>query len=56
MIAEQACYRLMEKVCNPHGIKQGTEVYGHILDEDRKKNAQLIEDAFYKKERGILFV
>ena len=27
-----------------------TEVYGHILDEDRKKNAQLIEDAFYKKE------
>ncbi len=23
-----------------------TEVYGHILDEDRKKNAQLIEDAF----------
>ena len=27
-----------------------TEVYGHILDEHRKKNAQLIEDAFYKKE------
>lgn len=27
-----------------------TEVYGHILDEDRKKNAQLIEDAFCKKE------
>ena len=27
-----------------------TEVYGHILDEDRKKNAKLIEDAFYKKE------
>ena len=27
-----------------------TEVYGHILDEDRKKNAQLIENAFYKKE------
>ena len=27
-----------------------TEVYGYILDEDRKKNAQLIEDAFYKKE------
>ena len=27
-----------------------TEVYGHILDEDRKKNAQLIKDAFYKKE------
>ena len=26
MIAEQACYRLMEKVCNPHGIKQGTNM------------------------------
>ena len=26
-----------------------TEVYSHILDEDRRKNAQLIEDAFYKK-------
>lgn len=27
-----------------------TEVYGHILDEDRRKNAQLIEDAFYNKK------
>ena len=27
-----------------------TEVYGHILDEDRKKNAQLMENAFYNKE------
>jgi hypothetical protein len=27
-----------------------TEVYGHILDEDRKKNAQLMEKAFYNKE------
>lgn len=27
-----------------------TEVYGHILDEDRRKNAQLLEEAFYKKE------
>ena len=26
MIAEQACYRLMEKVCNPHGIKQGRDM------------------------------
>ena len=24
--------------------------YGHILDEDRKKNAQLVETAFYNKE------
>lgn len=27
-----------------------TEVYGHILDEDRKKNAQMMEMAFYNKE------
>ena len=27
-----------------------TEVYGHILDEDRRKNAELIESAFYNKE------
>ena len=26
-----------------------TEVCSYILDEDRRKNAQLIEDAFYKK-------
>ena len=24
--------------------------YGHILDEDRKKNAQLMENDFYNKE------
>ena len=27
-----------------------TEVYGHILDKDRKKNAQLMENDFYNKE------
>lgn len=27
-----------------------TEVYGHIMDEDRKKNAQMMEKAFYNKE------
>ena len=27
-----------------------TEVYSHILDEDRRKNAKLIEAAFYNKE------
>ena len=26
-----------------------TEVYGHILDEDRRKNAELMENAFYNK-------
>ena len=24
-----------------------TEVYGHIIGEDRRKNAELFEDAFY---------
>lgn len=27
-----------------------TEVYGHIMDEDRKRNAQMMEKAFYNKE------
>ncbi len=27
-----------------------TEVYSHIIDEDRRKNAELIEEAFYNKE------
>ena len=27
-----------------------TEVYGHIIDEDRRKNAELMESAFYNKE------
>ena len=27
-----------------------TEVYGHIQDEDRRKNAELMENAFYNKE------
>ena len=27
-----------------------TEVYGHILDEDRRKNTELKENAFYDKE------
>lgn len=27
-----------------------TEVYGHIIDEDRRKNAELFENAFYNKE------
>lgn len=27
-----------------------TEVYGHIIDEDRRKNAKLMENSFYNKE------
>lgn len=27
-----------------------TEVYGHIIDEDRRKNTELMENAFYNKE------
>ncbi len=29
-----------------------TEVYGHIIDEDRRKNAELMEDAFYSGKNG----
>lgn len=27
-----------------------TEVYGYIIDEDRRKNAELIENAFYNNK------
>jgi len=27
-----------------------TQVYGHIIDEDRRKNAELMENAFYGRE------
>ena len=27
-----------------------TDVYSHILDEDRKRNAELFEEAFYGKK------
>ena len=27
-----------------------TEVYGHIIDEDWRKNAERMENAFYNKE------
>ena len=27
-----------------------TDVYSHILDDDRKKNAELFEEAFYEKK------
>ena len=31
--------------------KMVTDQYSHILDDDRKRNAQLFEDAFYQKKR-----
>ena len=27
-----------------------TDVYSHIIDEDRRKNAELFEEAFYGKQ------
>ena len=33
-------------------INMVTDVYSHIIDDDRRKNAELFEEAFYeKKER-----
>lgn len=29
---------------------QGTDVYSHIIDDDRKRNAALFEEAFYGKQ------
>lgn len=31
-------------------INMVTDVYSHIIDEDRKKNAELFEEAFYGKK------
>lgn len=31
-------------------VKMVTDVYSHILDDDRKYNAQLFQEAFYEKE------
>ena len=31
-------------------VNMVTDVYSHILDDDRKKNAELFEDAFYEKK------
>ena len=28
----------------------GRDVYSHIIDEDRRKNAELFEEAFYKRK------
>lgn len=31
-------------------VSMVTDVYSHILDDDRKKNAELFEEAFYEKK------
>lgn len=31
-------------------VNMVTDVYAHILDEDRKRNAELFEEAFYQKK------
>ena len=33
-------------------VKMVTDVYSHILDDDRKSNAQLFQDAFYEKRKA----
>ena len=30
--------------------RMGTDVYSHIIDDDRRKNAELFEEAFYEKK------
>ena len=36
--------------------KMVTDQYSHILDDDRKRNAQLFENAFYQKKEIIQLV
>ena len=31
-------------------INMVTEVYSHVIDDDRRKNAELFEEAFYEKK------
>ena len=31
-------------------VNMVTDVYSHILDDDRRKNAELFEEAFYEKK------
>ena len=31
-------------------IRTDTDVYSHIIDDDRRKNAELFEEAFYEKK------
>jgi len=31
-------------------VSMVTDVYSHIIDEDRRKNAELFEEAFYEKK------
>ena len=31
-------------------MQKSTDVYSHILDDDRRKNAELFEEAFYEKK------
>ena len=33
-------------------VNMVTEVYSHILDENRKRNAELFEEAFYRKKEA----
>ena len=37
-------------------VSMVTGVYSHILDDDRRKNADLLEEAFYRKKNLNLIV
>ena len=36
-----------------YGQDMVTDVYSHIIDEDRRANAMLFEDTFYKKKESV---
>ena len=35
-------------------VNMVTDVYSHILDDDRRKNAELFEEAFYEKKNATV--
>lgn len=39
-----------ESVRKKEIIYESTDVYSHIIDDDRRRNAEMFEDAFYGKQ------
>ena len=40
----------MKMILKVSQVNMVTDVYSHILDDDRRKNAELFEEAFYEKK------
>ena len=53
-MAEKRCYggdiKAVQGDSGHAQVNMVTDVYSHILDDDRRKNAELFEEAFYEKK------